>query len=38
MLEEGICEIGIFEFMRSKSSNLEVQKIWGMDIEMGPYL
>ncbi len=38
MLEEGICEVWILGFMRSKSSNLEVQIIWGIDVEMGPYL
>ncbi len=27
-----------FRLMRSKSSNLEAWKIWGVDIEMGPYL
>ncbi len=38
MLEEGICQVGIFGFLRSKSSNLEVQKIWGVDVEMALYL
>ncbi len=38
MLKEGICEVQIFGFMRSKSSNLQVCKIWCVDVEMGLYL
>ncbi len=38
MHEEGICPIWIFGFLRSKSSNLEVWKKWGVDVEMSPYL
>ncbi len=32
---EGTLNFGGF---RSKSSNFEVQKIWGMNVEMAPYL
>ncbi len=32
MCEEGICQIWIFGFLRSKRSNLEVQKKWGVDV------
>ncbi len=32
MCEEGICQIWIFGFLRSKGSILEVQKKWGMDV------
>ncbi len=38
MRKEGICQIWIFGFLRSKRSNLEVRKIWGVDVEMAPYL
>ncbi len=38
MLKEGIYEVQIFGFMRSKSSNLEVWKIWGVDVEMALFL
>ncbi len=38
MCKEGICQIWIFRFLRSKRLNLEVQKKWGMDIEMSLYL
>ncbi len=32
MHEEGICQIWILGFLRSKRSNLEVQKKWGVDV------
>ncbi len=32
MREERICQIWIFGFLRSKKSNLEVQKKWGVDV------
>ncbi len=35
--QEGFGELWILGFFRSISSNLEVQKIWGMDVEMSPY-
>ncbi len=38
LLKEGICKVLIFGFMRSKSSNLDVWKIWGVDPKMGLYL
>ncbi len=36
--KEGFCQILSFGVLRSKSSNLEVQKKWGVDVEMSPYL
>ncbi len=38
MHQEGKCIVWIFGFFRSKSSNLEVQKIWDMLGQIGPYL
>ncbi len=32
MLEEGICEVWIFGYMRLKSTNLEAHKIKGVDV------
>ncbi len=38
MCKEGICQIWILRFLRSKRSNLEVWKKWGVNAEMSPYL
>ncbi len=38
MHEEGICQICILGFLRSKRSNLEVKKKWGVYVEMSLYL
>ncbi len=38
MHQEGFCKLWILGFLRSKSSNLEVWKIWVMDVEMDLYL
>ncbi len=38
MCKEGMCQICLFGFLRSKSSNLEVHKKWDVDVEMSPYL
>ncbi len=38
MCKEGICQIWNFGFLRSKRSNLEVWKKWGVNVEMSPYL
>ncbi len=38
MRKEGICQIWNFVFLRSKSSNLEVQTKWGIDVEISLYL
>ena len=38
LCKEGICQIWIFGFLRSKRSNLEVQKKWGVNVEMSLYL
>ncbi len=35
MHQEGFQELWILGVFRSKSLNLEMQKIWGMDVEMG---
>ncbi len=36
--QEGLGELYILGFFQSKSSNLEVQKIWGIDVKMALYL
>ncbi len=38
MHQEGFWELLILGFLRSKSSNLEVWKIWGTDVKMALYL
>ncbi len=38
MHQEGFGELWSLGFFRSKSLKLEVWKIWGMDVEMAPYL
>ncbi len=38
MLEERIWEVQFFGFVRSNSSNLEVWKIYGLDVEISPHL
>ncbi len=38
MSKEGIYQIWILGFLRSKRSNLEVWKKWGVDVEMSLYL
>ncbi len=38
MHEEGICQIWILGFLRSKRSNLEVWKKWGVNVKMSLYL
>ncbi len=38
MHQEGFWELWILGFFGSKSLNLEVWKIWGMDVETAPYL
>ncbi len=38
MCKEGFQELWILGFFRSKRLTLEMWKIWGMDVEMAPYL
>ncbi len=38
MRKEGNCQVRIFVFLRSKSSILEVRKMWGKGVEMCRYL
>ncbi len=38
MLQKAIWKVQCFGFKRTKSSNLEVWKTWGVEVEIGPYL